>query len=503
MVQRCQRLYAQGNQIGEGLHQGQRAVCAELFQEQGNQCCGRVTQFQDKGLQGPTAWNRRHSVLLVPCVHHLWLTRPLLDTEVFICAYVIPRTNLNGAVQLCDQIDHILVKNIANVSENAVIVPLTKMIEALGTTGYTTWKNDARLSNISYSIAKTDWSGNIEDTYTVSFLDANKNATTDQNKAQYVKILFDNANAINLTKEYVATINFTGSTDKYLSGVINTVTIPVKFSIPAISEVLVKEAGVFINDGNTAYAYLNDFSTTGTDGKAVAKYALSNAFNKFADHISVAGLTFNTELGKITGTDTNASTVAAVNNSAAATVDVQLTDKTNGYKTDLDVSFTKLKYLNLYPYDDYKFVIRIMSPLREGKFEAKSGSIKISATGETNVTKADVWAYTYNNEVKYDIFKVAKYDAATKKYVSAWDRTDIASVKFSADNNVFGVVIDEPTDVVLEDAVTGEIKRESFITLNGKNLAAGQKAELTIIVTDKWGYELKLPVDVETTVTTD
>ena len=79
-------MHATGNQISQRLHQGERAIRTELLREQVNKRCGRVTQFQDKGVQGSTAWSRRHSVLPVSCVHHLWLTSLLVATEVFNCA---------------------------------------------------------------------------------------------------------------------------------------------------------------------------------------------------------------------------------------------------------------------------------------------------------------------------------------------------------------------------------------------------------------------------------
>ena len=89
-------MHATGNQISQRLHQGERAIRTELLREQVNKRCGRVTQFQDKGVQGSTAWSRRHSVLPVSCVHHLWLTSLLVATEVFNCAEIVPHGVVMG-----------------------------------------------------------------------------------------------------------------------------------------------------------------------------------------------------------------------------------------------------------------------------------------------------------------------------------------------------------------------------------------------------------------------
>ena len=120
--------------------------------------------------------------------------------------------------------------------------------------------------------------------------------------------------------------------------------------------------------------------------------------------------------------------------------------------------------------------------------------IEVSATGTTKLYKEDVWAKTYNNDVKYDIFKKSIKDAP--KW--AWYRSDIENVTFSTGNkNVFEVTVKNPTAPVEKTALTPA--EDSYIEVEG---VSENTAKLNVAVNDIWGYTLNSSVNIKTTLNT-
>lgn len=109
------------------------------------------------------------------------------------------------------------------------------------------------------------------------------------------------------------------------------------------------------------------------------------------------------------------------------------------------------------------------------------------ATGRTKLYKEDIWAKTYNNDVKYDIFR---------KSAGKWYRDDIKDVIFTSGNpNVFEVTIGTPKDP------TGSVAEgnfvDSYIEVEG---VTENTAKLNVAIEDIWGYTLKDQVDIKTTL---
>ena len=147
----------------------------------------------------------------------------------------------------------------------------------------------------------------------------------------------------------------------------------------------------------------------------------------------------------------------------------------------MDVNDDSYKYT-----DTYKF--RIMSPILEGEAIAANNMVEVSATGRTKIYKEDIWAKTYNNDVKYDIFK--------KDDTGNWYRDDIKSVTFSSGNvNVFEMTQATPTPT--HGKPTDKDFVDSYIEVEG---VTEKTAKLNVAIEDIWGYKLEDQVDIKTTL---
>ena len=439
--------------------------------------------------------------------------------------YVKPKTNMNG-VQLCDLIKHNIVKyDVNDLNKNAQVVSLDKMVEALGTEGYITWKADVDLSATKTSgvvIVTNDGKFTpIADNYTVEFLKADGNKATKASEAKSLRVTFQNAKAIDLTKQYIAIVNFAASNaDKYYGGVVNTVNFPIEFSIPAFTDLLQKDMNVFDAEGKVASAYMLDayaYETPG--GVATSTYKFQSAFTNLGANVE-KGFTFDLELDDDninniivdnlasdrvanlassnyngTGSKTLSVTSKDIANGAAVTL-----DNTKAYGKELIVKLTTAKYVGVYSYDDISFKIKLLSPIKEGKFEAKGGAVEVAATDVTTVTAEQVWGLTAKS-IKYDLFKTAVKQSDGTFKGNDWARQDVASVTFSTDGTK--VTIQEPagattkgqpTDAIV-DSKTGSITTPSSIALRASG-NVGDRDKLTIKVKDIWGYELTNQVDV-------
>ena len=441
--------------------------------------------------------------------------------------YVTPQTNLNG-VQLSEMIDHdIVAYNATDLSKNSVVVPLDAMVTALGNDGYVTWKADADLANtISTSglisiVQSDDMSTPIKDAYTVTFLDKDGKVTTDASKAVSVRFTFHNAAPIDLDKDYVAIINFkSNKNDKYYNDVVNTVNFPVQFAIPAFTDLLQKDPGVFTDEKQeVASAYLLEaYDYVGSTTEATTTYKFNGAFLNLGANTG-KGFKFVLELddnddNKIANNKTTADVACLTTNAANANQDVKTyipidasnansaaislrdSDKDDAYGKELIVKLTDATYCDVYKYDDITFKIKLLSPIKEGKVVAEGGAVTIAATGTTSITAEDIWATTAK-DVKYDLFKTATQDVTSGTYIGeAWARLDITNVKFSSDGIKFTVENPdgEPYDANVNPN-TGAINRASNISLRGSG-NPGDRSKLKVAVTDIWGYTLEDEVDV-------
>ena len=357
----------------------------------------------------------------------------------------------------------------------------------------------------------------------------NDNQVTPANiatKLNYLKfqLNIDQTNkALKIGKTYYAKLSFV---DKTSTKELNYVVVPFELTKPELSTILVKESGVFRDGGNIAHAYLyhGDATWDGTwtsasTTAAVSRYYIDEAFTDMLKKLSDANMTTyafaaNDGAGYVTDVEGNSTnkvtsyfaTVSTATKATTVRPYVQLIEDTNGdsnrdmagYKKNLNVAFTG-HYLDVAE-DSWKYSqnyqFRVMSPILEGEAVAANKVVEVSATGKTQIFKESIWAKTYNNDVKYNIFKTF---VETTNNVS-WYREDIKNVTFSTGNkNVFEVTIATPTDPQKANTATGAKAVDSYIEVEGKS---ENTAKLNVAVDDIWGYTLNSSVDIKTTLNT-
>jgi len=355
----------------------------------------------------------------------------------------------------------------------------------------------------------------------IAFLNAdNKKATA----ADLANIRFNlnipqSGSPLKIDKDYYIRLSF--YSNETTPVLLNTITVPFKLTKPELSTILVKESGVFRDGDNLAYAYMywqdayrDAANKTGligdSDGNALSRYYIDRAFTDLYDKLDDAHMTFGTgftfELEtntKVEGTDKKTDYFAKpisqstqFGSQARDFIELKVDtdsdgkDDYAGYKKDLIVNFTG-HYLSVnddsYKYTDtYKF--RIMSPILEGEAIAANNMVEVSATGRTRIYKEDIWAKTYNNDVKYDIFK--------KDNAGNWYRDDIKDVTFSTGNrNVFQMTVATPTPTVSKPTEKDFV--DSYIEVEG---VSENTAKLNVAIEDIWGYTLEDQVDIKTTL---
>ena len=343
------------------------------------------------------------------------------------------------------------------------------------------------------------------------------NIATKLNGLEFQLNINKTAKPLKIGTTYYAKLSFV---DKNTGKELNNVVVPFELTKPELSTILVKESGVFRDGDNLAYAYMywqdayenqddsQDFVGGGT--QALSRYYIDRAFTNMYANLAKANMTtgtgFEFEIDKNTnveGTDKKSdyfATVATSNKFSAqsnrwfvdltSTIDDDNNGIRDGYKKDLIVNFTGY-YLDVnddsYKYTDtYKF--RIMSPILEGEAIAANNMVEVSATGRTKIYKEDIWAKTYNNDVKYDIFK--------KDDTGNWYRDDIKSVTFSSGNvNVFEMTQATPTPT--HGKPTDKDFVDSYIEVEG---VSENTAKLNVAIEDIWGYTLEDQVDIKTTL---
>ena len=326
-------------------------------------------------------------------------------------------------------------------------------------------------------------------------------------KLNYLKFQLDinkTTSPLKIGKTYYALLSFE---DKTSHKELNYVVVPFELTKPELSAILVKESGVFRDGNDLAYAYMY-WGDAKFDASAVnngiynSRYYIDRAFTDMAKKLSDAKMTTYTFTeGEGAVVDANNKTTAELAKVSTATKGtetrfyVELNADFNGdgmydgYKKDLNVKFAG-HYLDVND-DSYKYEhtyqFRIMSPILEGEAIAANNLVEVSATGRTKLYKEDIWAKTYNNDVKYDIFRNSD---------NKWYRDDIKNVTFStANKNVFEVTVANPTDPKPASGSTAAVP--SYIEVEG---VSENTSKLNVEVEDIWGYTLKDQVDIKTTL---
>lgn len=424
--------------------------------------------------------------------------------------YANPKSTLTSGVVLCDEVAYERKKD-----KDFFLVSLDELWKALGTEKTADWVEDASmtLSQNNFGINEGN-TGKSKTGVAVTYAkNTNGDAAVNTGEAKYLKVQFGNQyNKVNtneistltLNKSYELVLYMPAAQGDYSNDVIGTVIIPFKLTKPDLSTILVKESGVF-KSGNlaTAYMYHGDADrTSGSDGKAASDYKIFRSFTDMEEKLNNVGMTYTFALDNNTKVVNNYTSegLANITNGSDAkakiTLDANVADSKGypvGYKQNLIVKFSG-NYLGItessYKYEaTYQYCI--MSPILEGEAVAANNLIKVSATGKTKIYKENIWAKTYNNDVKYDIFATG----GTEKDPE-WSREDIASVEFESGNkNVF--VMTESVPTIPKDATTLTEAIPSYIEVEG---LTPNTSTLKVAVKDIWGYTLESSVAIETTL---
>lgn len=301
------------------------------------------------------------------------------------------------------------------------------------------------------------------------------------------------------TRSYYAVVSF--YTNEGDGRCLNEIEVPFTVSIPALTDLLVKEQVVFGGTANGT-GVLNE-----TDWKAYknASYSLKYAFNKldkvFGDNTAINFAIDANQKIKIGDKDVvvkdNLASVASANNEGVhVTLHDYATLKTPAYNTAINMVVTSASYLNRYEYtqeelDAAAFTIKIVSPIEQGTLTPAAGAdatISVVATeedGSAKVTESDLLAKTYAG-VTYKIFKNT-FDPATSGAATAigWASPYINTdpVFESTNENVFKMGSVMPAKRDADGNVT-----PGYVIVKPMNVAYEDAVPVKVTVTDVWGY---------------
>ena len=382
----------------------------------------------------------------------------------------------------------------ADNTKNTFDATLDAMFTNLGS-NLNKWKADVEKSTITYQVYDKDsktW--NTATNMTVALDKAKVNQAT-----KFTWKLDDNKEAMQLGVQYRVVIEFTDKDGEVLSKLIQ----PITFSIPALSNVLVKEQVVFGGTSNgKAYMNIEDQKAPyANDGKS--RYAFHHAFKNFDKAFVNTAITFAIDPTQKIG-NTAVTTYAKLINTTTKDVAIELVDNAKAYHTPIQIIVSSAKYLGIYDYSKEElaanaFTLDVMSPIEQGNVVAANAagvSVVATADGTALVKESDFKATTYAN-VAYKVFMDAGFgtDGVATEYSSEY----IDNVAFtSANANVFKVV-DENGDVTTEGfPATKDDKgvNEGYIIVKPANAGYEATENVNITVTDIWGYSKKAAVSV-------
>ena len=384
----------------------------------------------------------------------------------------------------------------ADNTKNTFDATLDAMFTNLGS-NLNKWKADVENSTITYQVYDKDsktW--NTATNMTLALDKAEENQAT-----KFTWNLNDNKVAMQLGVQYRVVIEFTDKDGEVLSKLIQ----PITFSIPALSNFLVKEQVVFGGTSNgKAYMNIEDQKAPYTnDGKS--RYAFHHAFNKF-DNVFAnnSTITFAIDPTQKIG-NTAVTTYAKLINTTTKDVAIELVDNAKAYHTPIQIVISEAKYLGIYKYSDEElaanaFTLDVMSPIEQGNVVAANAagvSVVATADGTALVKESDFKATTYAN-VAYKVFK-DKFNG-TETTASEYSSEYISTVAFSSANvNVFKVVDKDGKETTKGFAATKDDKgviSEGYIIVKPANAGYEATENVNITVTDIWGYSKKAAVSV-------
>ena len=387
----------------------------------------------------------------------------------------------------------------ADNTKNTFDATLDAMFTNLGS-NLNKWKADVETATYTYEAYDKD-----NKVWKTTYLNSdNMKAVLDKGANQATKFtwnLISNTVAMDLDTQYRVVIEFKDKDDEVLSKLIQ----PITFSIPALSNFLVKEQVVFGGTSNgKAYMNIEDYKTYYA-GQGKPSYAFHHAFNKF-DNVFANNSTikFAINADQKIG-DKPVTTYAELVDAEKNTVAIVLKDKDKAYHTPIQIVISEAKYLGIYKYSDEElaanaFTLDVMSPIEQGNVVAANAagvSVVATADGTALVKESDFKATTYAN-VAYKVFK-DKFNG-TETTASEYSSEYISTVAFSSANvNVFKVVDKDGKETTNGFAATKDDKgviSEGYIIIKPANAGYEATENVNITVTDIWGYSKKAAVSV-------
>ena len=393
-------------------------------------------------------------------------------------------------------------------------IPLDIMKKELSDKGLLdTWKIRVKdfNENLSYKLysdsdLKTVITNIPTGLFTYSTINSNgKNDTSID--AAAVKVGVDNTkqtladNVVKLDQTYYLRIGFNAdnTTDE-----VNYISVPVKFTAPAVSELFTPESALIDSETGALNTYFNNASPT--------SYALTKAFKyKNLAKLNTATIKFTDD--KVGETGKKASELAKVNSDSLSVGADGVLINTISLVDDRAVTYapTETGYGQVLPMvieavgyqtwayqnaDDkkYSFKVNMMSALYEGEVKPVSGTtITVSANAESAaiITSDMIKGYDYNNNEYEVIPNMVKVES--DKNVNAWTRDGVAKVTVAAHSdykNLIKSVKINPATTVDKKTVNGNIELQTATLSNDTEVV------INVSVTDVWGYTKVSPVKV-------
>ena len=392
----------------------------------------------------------------------------------------------------------------ADNTKNTFDATLDAMFTNLGS-NLNKWKADVETATYTYEAYDKD-----NKVWKTTYLNSdNMKAVLDKGANQATKFtwnLSSNTVAMDLDTQYRVVIEFKDKDGEVLSKLIQ----PITFSIPALSNVLVKEQVVFGGTSNgKAYMNTEDNLASETNGTRTSRYAFTHAFKNFDKAFDNTAITFAIDPTQKIGNTLVDNNYATLSNQTSKDVAIELIkDKDKGviaYHTPIQIIVSSAKYLGIYDYSKEElaanaFTLDVMSPIEQGNVVAANAagvSVVATADGTALVKESDFKATTYAN-VAYKVFK-DKFNG-TETTASEYSSEYISTVAFSSANvNVFKVVDKDGKETTKGFAATRDDKgviSEGYIIVKPANAGYEATENVNITVTDIWGYSKKAAVSV-------
>lgn len=388
----------------------------------------------------------------------------------------------------------------ADNSKNTFEASLDAMFTNLGS-NLNKWKADVETATYTYEAYDKD-----NKVWKTTYLNSdNMKAVLDKGANQATKFtwnLISNTVAMDLDTQYRVVIEFKDKDGEVLSKLIQ----PITFSIPALSNVLVKEQVVFGGTSNgKAYMNTEDNLASETNGTRTSRYAFTHAFKNFDKAFVNTAITFTIDPTQKIGNTLVKDNYAKLINETNENVAIELLDNAKAYHTPIQIVVSSAKYLGIYDYSKEElaanaFTLDVMSPIEQGNVVAANASgvsVVATADGTALVKESDFKATTYAN-VAYKVFK-DKFNG-TETTASEYSSEYISTVAFSSANvNVFKVVDKDGKETTKGFAATKDDKgviSEGYIIVKPANAGYEATENVNITVTDIWGYSKKAAVSV-------